>query len=290
MSFGGGAASGSGSGTGATAYTPTAQSAADTSYQNILHSMIDTSKAQVDAAGALGSPAIDAYTMAQPFAKQYISPNQYTQRGITDAVTAANYGEGPFWNQAQGGSANLYGAANQALSTGFDPQSAIYNQGQQRLLDQSNVANAMAGVARTPYGASVTSNALGNYDLGYQRDLANRQNQALGAAGPALTSAQNIGYSGATQMPYLGGRPYTTGTDYAATALPLLNAYGGMGNNLYALPQQTLSDLQSYMGLGQSASGLSGYLGNLGVNQQSNAIGGIGSLLGGLGGIAGLFL
>ena len=298
---------------------------------------------------------------------QFAETNPFYAGAQTGANTAAQLG-------GQGAQA-LQGAGNSLLQQGFDPQAALFGRTQQQLLDQSNAANASAGLGSSPYGASVTSNALGNFDINWQNNQLQRQatasnaasplfqaapglaassaaapsqaytnqlgtigsalNQQLGAgiaglnaaspayqaapglaassaaapgqtfsnqigqvlqalqtrnqgadqgiagygsllgsAGGGLTGAQGLGGTTAGQLGSTSAAPYQTGTGFASNALSGLGGLTNLGNNAYALPQQGLNDLQSYLGLGQSAAGPGGQLGQLGFNQLSQGLGG----------------
>jgi len=342
-------------------------------------------------AGQLGNLASNVAGLAQnPMYGQLAGmaeANPYYPTAQAGAGAGAGYGAG--------GAQSLSNAGQSLLQSGFDPQSALFNRTQQQLLDQSNAVNAMSGVAGTPYGASVTSNALGNFDINWQNNQLNRQATAAGAASPLLQAApglaassgalpsqaylgqlgaispflnqqlqagttglgsalpgftgasglaassaaapyslygsnigqllsalgqqnvagvqgaaglssllggagaglinsQNLGGTAAGQLTSLAGQPYSTGTTMGTNALNALNQTTQLGNNQYQLPQQLMSDLMQYMGLGQSASQLSGQLGQMGVNQLGQTIGGVGPLLGGAnslfgGGGGGLF-
>jgi hypothetical protein len=255
-------------------------------------------------------------------------------------------------NQAAG---NLYGYGNQVLNTGFDPQSALFNQLQNQVSQQANAANAAAGLGGSGYGASNTSNTLSNFDINWQNQQLGRQTQALGAAEPAFTTASgllpgalqaagnaaNIGEN-LTAAPYqlggqiaqgvsnilgqganltnqftnqfgqdigqlfqgqqapftaastaasttggidqilnqLAGQPYNIQATQSQNALQTLSNLTNIGNQQYVPTQQLANDLQSYLGLGQSASQISGQLGALGQNELLNSAAGIGSALG----------
>lgn len=258
----------------------------------------------------------------------------------------------------QAGAGALQNAGMGILQQGFDPQSALFGRTQRQLVDQSGVANAMAGIGSSPYGASATANALGNFDINWQNNLLGRQTQAAGAASPLLQAAPGLAY-GSGQLPSqaymgqignvlnalaaqnkgaLGGAagygsllsgagqglgqaqnllgsttgglassgmlPYQAGAGIANNALTglgnqnsLLSGSTQLGNNQFVLPQQVMDDLMRYMGLGQSASQLSGNLGQMGYNQTGQGIAGLlsggnalfgnNSLLGGSGGLFG---
>lgn len=166
-----------------------------------------------------------------------------------------------------------------------------------------------ASSARLPYDLSMSNINSGLAGLN-ARNAAGIQG-ASGAGnlmtqiGNNLAGANTLGYNAATQQAGLGGQPYQFGGNVGTNALNALNTSAQLGNSQYILPQQVLNDLQSYLHLGQAASGLSGSLGQMGFNQlasgiggglsalngASNLFGGTGSggggLIGGLGGLLG---
>lgn len=293
---------------------------------------------------------------------QNVLNNSFTGQAMAGAQQGAQLG-GAGANQLQGMADNLQGvsqqigqsipqlqgAASSILNTGFDPQSALFNRTQQQTLDQSNVVNAMSGLGGTPYGASVSANAMGNMDINWQNQQLARQTQAgssaqgldtaaasiggmqgqlageagnlyqaapglaassaalpsgvnnaqnanilsalnaqntagtqgaagynnlLSASGQGLSSAQNLGTNAATTLNSLSAGPYNTGANIANNAVSGLTSATNLGNTQYALPEQMLNSLQSYMQLGQSASGMSGTLGQTGINQLGQTVGG----------------
>lgn len=84
----------------------------------------------------------------------------------------------------------------------------------------------------------------------------------------------------AQQGAALGGLPYNVGSQGTSNALQTLGSGVNLGNQQYAIPQQLMNDLQSYLGLGQAASGLSGTLGQMGLNQTMQSMAGLGGALG----------
>jgi hypothetical protein len=205
---------------------------------------------------------------------------------------------------------NSIPAAQQMLGAAFNPNMAQYNQQQGQVADQSNVMSAMAGLAGTPYGASVGANALGNFDINFQNNLlsqmqqgASGYNSLLSAGAGALLGGQQLGGNAATTANQLALAPYQVGSTLAGGALQGLSGLSGLqgstanlGQSAYQLPQQAISDLMQYMGLGQSASQLSGQLGQEGFNQTAlglaGGLSGVNSLFGAnslLGGSSGLF-
>jgi hypothetical protein len=99
-----------------------------------------------------------------------------------------------------------------------------------------------------------------------------------GAAG--LGSLTGQGGQLLAQGSQLAGLPYGAQTSGTSNALQALGNLINIGNQQYTIPQQVQNDLQSYLGLGQAASGLSGQLGALGLNEQAQSAAGLGSALG----------
>ncbi len=104
--------------------------------------------------------------------------------------------------------------------------------------------------------------------------------QALGAAGSAGGMGQSIYSSALQNLLGGGGASYNAFNTVGGNTLSGLSNLTQLGNNQYQLPQQVLNDIQSYLGLGQAASNISGNLGQMGLNQQQNAFSGLGSALG----------
>jgi hypothetical protein len=320
-------------------YIPTAQPAGDASYQNILGFGSGGGGGFGPAASQVPSinPAYQAYLSASGLYPQAVNAyatdiaNPYSGQAIQGGLAGADIFNSQVYPALAGapgalaGSSNalldlapalamgasqasapLQGVGSQILNTGFDPQSALYNQlaGQSR--DAANVANAGAGIGGTPYGASVAANAQNNFNLNWQNQQLARQAQAtqsagqnqqniasilgqagnifgagLGAAGAGLANAGNIGTglaqgtAATNQLPYqasLGiGNNQISGLGNLQS---LLQGQANLGGQSFALPQQVLNDLQSYLQLSQAAQqqGLAG--GQQGFNQLASGIGG----------------
>jgi hypothetical protein len=271
--------------------------------------------------------------------------NPYFNQAMAGAQQGATYG--------QGGAGQMYNAGTGIMQSAFDPQSALRTQQQQRITDTSAAANAMSGLGDSPYGASTTANALGNFGINWENQQLGRQTAGAQAADPqftgasalasgaaalpsntfmsqignvlnALTQQNKAGALGASAFPSLlsgvgsglgqaqglasnvgqsigqfGALPYQTGAGIAGNAQTglsnLQNQLTGatqLGNNQFVLPQQVMQDMMQYMGLGQTASGISGQLGQLGFDQTAKGIGGAlsgANMLTGGGGMGGLF-
>lgn len=288
----------SGTGTGSTAnvYTPTGQPAADTQLQSNIYAL----------PSAKDSPAGYYYPKAQSLYSTYFANPTDISLATQGADTAYTYGVGTAYPEATAASGALYGAgstvlgygapavtaANTTLTTAYDPQNALYKRGQGQALDYSNVASSAAGIGGTPYGASVSGNVLSNYDLNWQDRQLGRQEKALTSYDAAITaaanadlagasidtSAANLANAGLSDLTTYSYYPYKTSAAIGSSQLTGINDVVALGNNQYLLPQQQTQDLQSYLGLGQSASQISGSLGATGLSELSSAATGIGSL------------
>jgi len=112
--------------------------------------------------------------------------------------------------------------------------------------------------------------------LAASANLATAPASALTAAFGPLGTGANAGANLLSQLQSFAGLPYSTQNTGANNALSLLGGATTLGNNQFTIPQQAINDFQSYLGLGQAASGLSGQLGNLGQQQLFNSLSGLG--------------
>lgn len=110
---------------------------------------------------------------------------------LSQILNALQYGE--LQGAIPGATQGNVGAANQILNTAFDPQSALYTQQYQQMLDQQNAINAMSGVGQTPYGAGLTAQNARLFNTDWQNQQLNRQIAGLGAYDQAITgNTQNL--------------------------------------------------------------------------------------------------
>jgi len=147
------------------------------------------------------------------------------------------------------GAENLYGMGQGIMMSGFDPQSALFNRGQQRTMDRANALNAMSGVGTSPYGAGTANTALTNFDLDWQDRQLGRQTSAAGAASPLFQQAPGLAATSAA----LPGQTYLSQIDSILKALGAQNQAGisgvGAGNTLLSGLGSALGQAQ---GLGQN--------------------------------------
>lgn len=285
--------SGTGGGSTANVYVPKQQGTADFNFNNILQPLIDASTN-----GGAGTPGGWAYPQAQAAYQTYFTNYPAIDYGYQQATNAAQDYQNGGYLSALSNAKTLGGAGNTVLNTAFDPQSALFNRGQQQVADQANATNAMSGVGSTPYGSSVTAGALKNYDIDWQNQQLKRQLAGLEGAGTAFGRSNDLGLKAASGLDTLAAAPYNFSTNVGSNLETGLSDAVKIGNQQYTLPQQVIDDLESYLGLGQSASTISGNLGALGSSELASGIGGLGSLAGGIGslsnsslgsGIGGLF-
>lgn len=269
-------------------YQPTMQGAADSRWNSLLSGM--------------NADILSSTTPGQvfsPYAQQAgmgVVNNPYTgqmQTGANEASVASGTLANTLLPQvpALAGTASaLMGDANQVMNTAFDPQQRLFNQTQGQVLNQSNVANSMAGLGSSPYGASQTANTLGNFDMNWQNNQLNRQATGLGAASGAVGQAANtlgqagtLGNSMINQFATGQALPYNTANVPYTNDLSAISSAIGAGNQKYVLPEQLLNNLQSYLQLGQSGSSIGSGVNAQNLSNIGNVGSGLGNLVGGNG-------
>ena len=268
-------------------FQPPNQGAAATGFGNLVGPMQNQSQAQLGTFDQLGTPFNNAYpailmaaqnTINNPYANQAIGgsqaaastfmngyPNMFNMSNMAygaapgalaagnNAINAAN---NPAYAQAGGlasqAAPQLMGAGNQILQQAFDPQNALRNRMQQQVMDQSTVANSIAGLGSSPYGASTTANALGNFDVNWQNQQLNRMTQGASAAQPLFTSAisdvlQPANNAVTAQLQGLQGLSAGVGAfgNLGSTGANQLNAAASGANQFNQLPYQTFGGIQS---------------------------------------------
>lgn len=209
----------------------------------------------------------------------------------------------PYAQQLQGAGAGLVPQAQKLMEMGFDPQGAFYNQTANNLMNQQGVINANAGVGQTPFGASVTGNTMGQFNLGWNREQLQR---ALAGAqgGSGLLSesarlgagAQELGQAGAQGA--VGGAllPYSTNAMLEGNKFDWLNKLISGGQNAAGVPQMQIADFMNYLqgGTGAMSAANQAQLAKakLQSDQEQQQFKNIGSAFGGLGsmfGASGMF-
>lgn len=212
--------------------------------------------------------------------------NPYAQPAINAAGNVSS-NLAPFAAQeAFGAGSSLYPAGGTALSlinpliqSSFDPQQALYNQLYNNLSNTTNATNAQYGLASSPAGAGVANNALSNFGINWQNNLLNRQLQGaqgvgnlINAGGRAYAGGSGLQSTGINQLLSGTQAPYNLSTGVNNNVLAALqaltrgtSAIPGAGS--YGNISSLLSPIQSYLGLGQAASGLAQSGQQLGFNE-----------------------
>jgi hypothetical protein len=209
-----------------------------------------------------------------------------TQDQITNLLGGAS-AYNALTGTATGAAATGAGIPTQALNNLLSAYSGVGNlSGQQLGLSggAANLAASSAGVPANLYQQQQQNvlNALGQQTAGAQAGAG-----ALGGLTSALGGAGGQQVQGLQALQQFGGMPYAAATQQQQNALGALTQQLNLGNALYQLPQQVLNDLQSYLGLGQSAANIGGALNQIGYGQNQANLQNIGQL-GGLAS-AGLF-
>ena len=204
------------------------------------------------------------YNSGQAAATQ--AQNAYGAQGNADMITASNL------NSAIPQDLSY---ANQVMQQALDPNQALFQRTQQQLIDQSNANNAASGVSSSGYGADLTNEALGNFDINWNTQQLNNAlaglsgyNSAVSNAGQTGVQANQIGAAGAQQLGASGQQQYNLYNQQQGLNLGSLNALTGAGASGQSLNNSSLSQLMSYLGLGAQQSNNQAQLNNTNYQNQ----------------------
>jgi hypothetical protein len=132
--------------------------------------------------------------------------------------------------------------------------------------------------------AGLLANAMGLQQQG-ATTAAGLYGQGMGLIGSGAQQAANLysqalglGGAGSQLAAQAGALPYSTATQQAQNAINALMQQTQLGQSGFQIPQTVLSDLQSYLGLGQSAASIGGTLGNLASQQMASNMMGLGMM------------
>jgi hypothetical protein len=197
--------------------------------------------------------------------------NPLYPQAMTGAAQGAAYG--------QGGAGQMYNAGTGIMQSAFDPQSALFNRQRQQLTDQSAAANAMSGLGNSPYGASTTSNALGNFGINWENQQLGRQTAGAQAADPQFTGATSLAASSAA----LPSQTYLSQINSVLSALGAQGKAGALGASAFpALVGGVGSGLGSALsdasGIGSGIASFAGLPYQTGAGIAGNALTGLGNL------------
>jgi len=211
-----------------------------------------SSQAQYPAAmlGDLWQNEIGSFAVNQPLAQQGYSNANYAM--------VSPYGMDAF---AQGLAGTAEGLIPSVMSTAFDPQQALYNQLFTQQQQQGAAANAMSGVATTPYGASLSQQGNQNFDINWQNQQLARQAQGVQTAG----NLANMGMGALGQDVSSWLNFINTSNQGASGLWNAINQSFQAANQMYGTEaqSQTAANQQKASGLGglgQLAGGVMGLL------------------------------
>ena len=256
--------------------------------------------------GNLGSTYSPLGSAVLPYAEttmnqQYASP--YAGQAMAGASGAAGLGQGAALTGYNTG-AGLTGAgmsmipyASSIMNTAMDPQQALYNRTLNQVQQQVGAQNAASGVGTTPYGAGVMDQALSNFNIDWQNNLLNRQATGASAAGGLLSSGAGVAGQGVnmmnqapTTLSQTSSIPYATysgiGTGQDTALSNLLN----IGSQGASLSNMSISDLLSYLGMGNQTTSVANQTAQTGLNQSALAFNQLASLGSGAGKLISAFL
>jgi len=233
---GGGGGGGGGAGLpGAMTYVPQHQGQADDMWQTLLQQMMGAEGGQAD--------------MLMPFLR-----DAFTNSGYGDLATMMRGWGGDLAGQAggaRGAAGGLRAAGGQMWNTALDPENALHDRTQQRVTDASRAATSARGIGMSPQAGGMETDAVSNFNLDWNDRQLGRQ--ATGMHG--LTSAYDSAgrYDQLANADLVGAQSMYQG----AGAMPfnLANLFSGaMTNCVYGPASGIMSNLGSYMGLGQAGS------------------------------------
>lgn len=229
---------------------------------NQLQNQVAQQANAANAAAGLGSSAYGASQVGNTLSNFDINwQNQLLGRQATGLGAAA-----PAFTTAGGLLPSALSGLGGAAGTGEQLTAAPYLLGGQI---SQGIGNLLG------QGANLSNLGLGTlYNAGQQRFQASQA--PLQAA---LAQTQALGQSDQL-LNQLAAQPYSEQAQAAGNAMNLLGQISNIGNQQFVVPQQLSNDLQSYLGLGQAASGLSGQLGALGQQEALQSMMGLGSALG----------
>lgn len=181
----------------------------------------------------------------------------------------------------QGGLAALmaglqgYGAADQLLQTGFDPQNALYNRTFQQNQQQNLASEEAQGVGSSPYGAGLTNQANENFNIDWQNQQLQRQLAAMQGFTQGNQGAGQQIQGAAGMFNTAGQLPYQAYNDINQGNLAALQAYQSALTGASAIPQQQITDLLQYLGQGASNANIGANAASLQNQQQQQALQGL---------------
>lgn len=240
MVSGGSDSGGNGGSSSSATYVPTGQGQADTNWQSIMSRLMGTAGGQADTLtpylqSAFGNTA-NLYQQLQGRMGRY---GGYMENQGTSLFGAAD---------------NLHHAGDDLYNTAKDPEGALRARLQQQTTDNSRAATSARGIGMSGEAAGLENQALSNFNMDWEDRQLGRQTQGLQGAVGAYDAAGRSALGGASLL------DNSTNMFRGAGALPfqLSDMFSGsMAGGVYDPMRNLMANLQSYLGLGQSATGQS---------------------------------
>ena len=216
-----------------------------------------------------------------PFAQQGLAGAQGAA-GLGGNAALSGYNTGNYLTNA---GTSLVPYAQQIMQSGFDPQQALYNQQYQQNQAQTNVQNAMSGVATTPYGAGLANQSSQNFNTNWENQELARQAQAAQAAGGLVSAGAGVAGQGVTmanqapsQLVQSAMIPYATYSDIGQGQNQALSQLLGIGQSGANLSNMSVQDFLGLLSGGNSANSVANQQGQLALNQANSAFNQYGTL------------
>ena len=285
--FGGGGGGGSYSGQGPY-YSPAGAGSADQQWQDLLARM---SQSQAGVQGAIDPVLLQSYLRQLGIDTQPLVQAGQTAGGqYGDIANLQQQYAGILGSQA----GNMYGAGQDAYNMGRDPQEALRQRTQQRVVEGSRAASSARGYAMSPYSAGLESQAVGDFNIDWENQQLSRTIQGLDAM---IRAGQMGGANLSGSMGFAQQVPQSTLQSATAPMQAAQTAYGFPGQaamqyagNVQQGVMQPAANIQSqiipYLNYGTGATS-AGMWGNINQQRQdlatqqaalSNLYGGLGLL------------
>ena len=267
-------------------YIPSGQSSADSSWQQALAQLMGNQQ---------NTAANVTPELYQTFLNQAGINTQPMVQAGQDAGAA--YGQNAqlaqMLSSMLGGQAGQnFGNASQIMNTAMDPQQALYNRTAQQTQDQTRAAESASGVAMSPYGAGLESQAMNNFNIDWQNAQLGRQVSGAGAAtqlgqlgGQDVSGAYGMAGQVPTNLLQSGTVPAQTAmTAYGMPAQAAQNYASGMTSAVSSPYSGIMSQIIPYLTYGSGATN-NAFTGSMAGQAQNQSMTnqGINTIMSGLG-------
>jgi hypothetical protein len=172
---------------------------------------------------------------------------------------------------AYGAGGNLMPYAQSLLTTGFDPQQALYSRTAQQTTDQTRAGLEARGIDNTPYGAGVEGQTMANFNIDWQNAQLQRQLQAGQGASGLYGAGQTLQNQGVQEYLQASAYPYATYAQIGQGQNQALSSLLGLGQNAQGIANVPIQDYLGYLGAGTSQQGANNQTAQLALNQQNQA-------------------